>query len=130
MSKTIKLKNDTYWATTSYGVILYDSEAGNNGTITLNDSITNYKYLDIYFRGFNNSNRGGHTQVLTLNSGFIISLNYVNASKAYVYTSKYGMSEKTITPDTSLCNEYCITSASFTSTGESKTYIQKVIGYR
>ena len=50
MARSIKLKNDTYWDSTSYSKILYSNSSGTQSTITLNDNWKNYKVIEILYR--------------------------------------------------------------------------------
>ena len=61
MAKSIKLKNETFIDTSSIvynkiplneilGVVLYENNNGSNETITLNDSVSNYKFIEIFYK--------------------------------------------------------------------------------
>lgn len=49
MSKSIKLKNNIYWDTTSYSKILYDNQNGTQNNFTLSDNIKNYTYVEVIY---------------------------------------------------------------------------------
>lgn len=65
MAKSIKLNSNTYIDSSSVshnrqklsdvlnkvlGVVLYENYDGSNGTITLNDSVSNYKFIEIFYK--------------------------------------------------------------------------------
>ena len=61
MAKSIKLSNETFIDTSSIvynkiplneilGVVLYENNNGSNETITLNDSVSNYKFIEIFYK--------------------------------------------------------------------------------
>ena len=57
--KTSQTNSDTDVYSCNYvnkfdGVILYEDETGINTTVNLNESVANYKYIDIFFRDDNN----------------------------------------------------------------------------
>lgn len=55
MGKEVIFKdNDGYVYPRTYEKVLYNNTAGSNTAITLNDSVVNYQYIEIYYR--NNDN--------------------------------------------------------------------------
>ena len=66
MAKSIKLKNETYIDTSSIvynkiplnevlGKVLYENNNGSTETITLNDSVSNYKFIEIFYKSNDNA---------------------------------------------------------------------------
>lgn len=95
MSKSIKLKNDIYWDTTSYSKILYDNPNGTQSDFTLSDTIANYKYIEVMYGRENwgscpNSSRKGKVYN---NGNMVIHLDYI-----------YGYSSNTIDFSTTSLN--------------------------
>lgn len=68
---------DWFWAG-SDEVVLYENDSGSNGMITLEEALSNYRYIEIYFTD-NNGKSGGYTKVWSPN-GKTICLNIVETS--------------------------------------------------
>lgn len=54
MAKSIQLKNSNNENIYPYALlkefVLYNDDTGSNGTITLTDNVSNYKYIEIFYR--------------------------------------------------------------------------------
>ena len=53
---------------------LYDNPSGSNGTITLSDNITNYSYVEIYFRTNDGAGFRGSQKIEVVNGNNAVSL--------------------------------------------------------
>lgn len=93
---------DWFWAGTEE-YVLYENSSGSTGTITLNASLANYRYVEIYFTD-NNNKSGGYTKVWSPN-GKTICLNIVETSSATSVLNRqtmYTLSGTTMTPNTTV----------------------------
>ena len=54
------------------GTVLYENSQGSTGDITLNDSLSKYKYLEVFWR--NGSNNRSEKVIVTLNQNINLSL--------------------------------------------------------
>lgn len=110
-----------------YEVVLYDNESGANGTITLNDSAANYKYIDIFFR--NNDQQYNFTRIYKPNGKQVSLLtSFTNNETYHIFKSK----RVTISGNQIITNGYAennFVAASVTDWGNN-TYIIRVVGYK
>lgn len=93
---------DWFWAGTEE-YVLYENSGGSTGTITLNASLVNYRYVEIYFTD-NNGKSGGYTKVWSPN-GKTICLNIVETSSTTSVINRqtmYALSGTTMTPNTTV----------------------------
>ena len=91
---------DWFWAGTEE-YVLYENSSGSNGTITLNSSLANYRYVEIYFVD-NNGKSGGYAKVWSPN-GKTVCLDIVETSSASNVIQRqtmYTLSGTTMTPNT------------------------------
>ena len=113
---------------------LYDNANGDNGTITLSDSVTNYEYIEIFYR--NNNDDYASVKVyqpdgksVTLQNGVMAN----NATNTRIWLTVTGVtiSGNTITP-TDLRNGQVELKANtaVALTRVNHAYITRVIGYK
>lgn len=110
------------------GKILYENETGEKGNITLNDSSSNYKYLEIYYK--NDENEFDMTKVYSPN-GRMISLKSLHYYDNVVYTFMKTMliNEKSIIKNATYSGGGYY-GAAMGSTQSDSIYITKIIGYK
>lgn len=111
--------------------ILYESTNGSNGNITLNDSVTNYKYIEILYR--NNDSVFNSVKIETPN-GKVVSLSALTVTGGVIYAKTKAVAINNNTISTKWTNghvEYRIDGAGCTHLGTNNyIYITKVIGYK
>ena len=108
-------------------VTLYDNSSGSSGTITLNDSVANYKYIDIVFEGNN------HTKdcLRTYNpNGKSINLFTGNSNGVYVWIQLENLSFSGVTINRGSQYEIAFTSSGVSNLYTNNIYISKVVGYK
>lgn len=110
---------------------LYENLQGANGNITLSDSVSNYDYIEIFYR--NNSNNYQSVKVYDIenDNAAYVSLCMVggintSTSNAWIVSKNVKVSGTSIT--TYACMEWSVKTASFDATD--KIYITKVLGYK
>lgn len=106
---------------------LYSNSSGTTGTVTLNDSAFNYKYIEIYFRT-GNYFRG--SIMLDINGSQIISgMNFINPTSGFAYCD----ARTIIINGTSITNgdtgNFGIENDKTYSSSGSSIYITRVLGY-
>lgn len=112
---------------------LYNS-SGNAGTITLSYAVSNYTYLEIFYKD-NNSN--GHSCMKVYSPDgkkidlSIIEASDTTASRTYIRRTMYTISGTTITPNVNISGFVQIdgTTITQTSTGTNYLRITRVLGY-
>ena len=107
---------------------LYDNSSGNNGTITLSDSVANYNILEIFYRD-NNGNDFNSTRVFAPN-GKNVSLFCIEANTiTNIRTSRYAISGTSMTLSSSTYTH--LPNKDYpTVTTNNYLYVTKVIGYK
>lgn len=111
------------------GAVLYNSETGSNGAITLSDTSANYTFSDIYFK--NNDDIYSFTRVYNPN-GKKVELLCTSAFTNALYLKGRTISideENITTADTNTYTETCIMNGSYNVSGNNQIYITTVIGY-
>ena len=111
------------------GKILYNNTSGSDTTITLNDAISNYSYLEIY--GYNNPVGGSIYTKYDVSSGQDLNLSIIgtNGTQTRLSTTVYTVSETSLTVKyTQRTTIYNRTIAEQGSNAENK--ITKVIGIK
>lgn len=114
-----------------FEVQLYNNTSGSTGTITLNESVENFEYIEIFFTD-NNNKVGGSVKVYSPN-GKTASLCIVEAGSAvttYFRRTSYAISGTTLTPDTANAGYVRISTATPSHTGGTN-YIKivRVVGF-
>lgn len=106
---------------------LYDNPSGSNGAITLSDNITNYSYIEIYFRTNDGANYRG-SQKLPVSSGTILtSLQYLHCDTAGHYWIK---GKEILLNGTSITNNGYIEVGTNGTSSANYMYITRVLGYK
>lgn len=108
-------------------MVLYDNSTGSNGDITLNDSVANYKYIEIYFKD-NNGKYGGYNRVYSPNGKEVhLSMIEPTSSANLIRNTAYSISGTTMIVGS--CG-YAQISASSVSRNMSQNYIYitRVVG--
>lgn len=123
---------DWFWAGTEE-FVLYENSEGSNGAITLNASLANYRYVEIYFID-NNGKSGGYTKVWSPN-GQSVCLNLTEAGSTTSVLSRqtvYTLSGTSMTPITTNAGylRFSITDKTIANAvvGTNHIYIVRVIG--
>ena len=114
------------------GKVLYNS-SGEAGTISLNDSVANYTYIEIFYTD-NNGNGNSSVKVYQAN-GKNVDLSTIEAGGTTGYTyirrTGYDISTNSITPQTSNMGYVLIDGSTVsTVTGTNYLRITRVIGYK
>lgn len=114
------------------GVELYEKISGSNDTITLNDDLSNYKFIEIYVK--DNNGVGNNATKVFMPNGKNVGISLTEASsatKTYIRRTRYNLSGTQITPNTTTAGYVLIDGSSIsTSTGTNYLYITKVLGWR
>lgn len=107
-------------------IILYDNESGSNANITLNDSVENYEYIEVFYR--NNDNFYSSRKFYKPSGKkFILDSYYVSSTNI-----QFKMNYITITGTTVTRNQF-IEASKNTMTQQNtnaNTYITRIIGYK
>ena len=76
---------------------LYNNDTGTNGDVSLNDSVANYSYIEIFFKD-NNDMYGGYSKLYNIN-GKTFDLNIIEAgaSTTYIRRTRYIANGNTLT---------------------------------
>lgn len=106
---------------------LYDNPSGSNGAITLSDNITNYSYIEIYFRTNDGAGYRG-SQKLPVSSGTILtSLQYLHCDTVGHYWIK---GKEILLNGTSITNNGYIEVGTNGTSSANYMYITQVLGYK
>ena len=139
MAKSIKLSNETFIDTSSIvhnkvllnevlGKVLYENNNGSNENITLNDSVSNYKFIEIFYKS--NDNAYSSVRVDTPN-GKRVSLQAFWSVDNYCYGKIKQVSISNNKINNLAFQQLVIPSgASPTISLSNFIYITKVIGYK
>lgn len=117
-----------------YGAYVLAS-GSNSGTVNLNDNVSNYDYLEIYYTD-NNGVYGGYSKIPTNGTNTInISLSIIEASSiysTYIRRTTYVLRENTLTPNTTSAGYHSLSQGTVSSSNNSTNYIKilKVVGYK
>lgn len=107
---------------------LYSNASGTTGTVTLNDDISNYEYIEIYSQWYTDYTLPCVKLAVgkIVNNKFMISWNTIDSTNKVIFQKTYNISGTSITKDNMM--NYII------NTGTTDTYdvlrITKVIGYK
>lgn len=124
--------NDTYscnYVNKFDGVILYEDETGVNTTVNLNESVENYKYVDIFFRDDNNIY---DTKRFLVKNGAWYSLQIIQYSEDSSNVIIRGKNIQ-LNADKIYNGKYCavlLSASGNTLYWNNNIYICKVIGYK
>lgn len=111
--------------------VLYNDVSGTNSTITLNDSATNYEYIEIIFRNNDNSyqstgrlyNANGHTV-------YLISIGTNSSGKSWLKATEVTLSNNKINFSSNYSEITLANSSSVSITHTNSNYITRVLGYK
>ena len=114
-----------------FNVLLYYNTSGSNGTITLNESVENFSYIEIFY--CDNKGKSGGCFKLFDPHGKTICLSEIGASTStvtYIRRTTYTISGNTITPDLTTAGYVEISGTSISHSGAGSNYlkISAVIG--
>ena len=112
----------------NYPVSLYNNSSGTAGNVTLSDDISNYSYIEIYFKGNNGSIDCAKvpTSFTTVN---LTTGNYYNGSDTFfIQTETVAIGGTTITRKNQ--KEIVINSGQYPNITTTNLYIVKVVGYK
>lgn len=114
-----------------YGTVLYDYPAGDNGNIILNDNISNYEYLEIYYRSNDNYH---HSVKVPTNITYVDLYSFQpeqsNVEGMYVKVRVIELSGSSITTRGSYYKQMFLGLSSSVMYLANYIYITKVIGYK
>ena len=105
---------------------LYNNSSGSNGTITLSDNVSNYEYIEIYYR--NGDGYIDYKKIYSPNGKICgLNLSYYNTGIGHYqnWSGTVNISDTTITHT----KDY-YTSNSTTATAINYIYITRVLGYK
>ena len=107
--------------------VLYNDTTGTNSTITLNDNVSNYNYIEVFYR--DSDNQYNSVKVFSPNNkkAFLTTSTLYN-NKIYYKTKVISISGTSIT-NTSTAQMTCEASGN-TITTDNFIYITRVVGYK
>lgn len=106
--------------------VLYNNATGSNGDISLNDSVANYKYIEIYYMD-NNGQDGGYVKLYNINGKkFDINLIEAGSSSTFIRRTGYTANGNVLTIRQS--GYVQVGSSNHTETGTNYLYITRVVG--
>jgi hypothetical protein len=108
-----------------YGTTLYSDATGSSGDVTLNDSIANYPFIEIFYTssGYESSKKIDTRFVTTFN----LNLPFIYNNEYFDRMSKYSIANNKIT---FLANLTCNSDFTQVSVGNPEIAIKEVIGYK
>ena len=112
------------------GKILYENTSGTTGTVTLSDSSSNYKYLEIFYRS--NDDLYGSIKVSNPNGKNIVIVSAIphnNSNNCYLKSTSLNINSNKITVNS--YSEVALKSNGELTVDTDKNciYITKVLGY-
>lgn len=114
-------------------IILYEHETGSNGSITLNDNVSNYEYVEIYYR--NNGKSYDSTKIYQANDkASKLTIEYIYTSANFVYTENLFKSiyikNNSITVENYGYLQTIDKEINNVNTTDNYIYITRVVGYK
>ena len=106
--------------------VLYENANGSNGNITLNDSVENYRYIEVYYR--NNDNRYNSKKFYKINGKYVVLDSYYSASNDIVWkqqTRLFDGKQFNVISNAEVSNA----TISYIKTN-SNTFVMLIIGYK
>lgn len=125
------IHNDSGWVSINPAKVLYENSSGSNGTITLNDNLSNYSKIEIYWRSEYNNDWYTHTFIRP--NGRTTNLSYVEVSKTDIMEEFYVFGRRIFCIDNTIStydNQFGLTNFETAVHKQNRFYIAKVIGYR
>ena len=111
------------------GVVLYENSTGSNDSITLNDSITNYKYIEIFYGSATRYQTSSKIDLRVNNGGTLTEIHSDNNGAMYFNTRTITISGTTLATDGTRYSSG--QSGAWTNWSNTNSiYIYKVIGYK
>ena len=113
------------------GIVLYDNSSGNNGTLTLSDNLSNYQYIELFYR--NNDGYLGSAKVYKPNGKYTTLMSFTGMTNSAVYVKfrVIKMNENTISTDSTRYREFLLADSGIGSWQQTNyIYLTKVIGYK
>ena len=111
-----------------HGTVLYETENGTTGNVTLNDDADNYDYIEIFAhrgtRYFSHKLYKPDTKTIGLLSGTYVEEN------VYIYVQQNTINGTTITRGKSALAQFGNETTVHVFTEENAMYIDKVVGYK
>lgn len=106
--------------------VLYDNPDGENGTITLNDNATNYKYLEIFY----GNNTILSTRTLAFNDNVILlTQNYIpNTAYYHIYYEALRITDNQLVSENSKRVDFNVDGMTIYESTQMRVY--RVIGYK
>lgn len=114
-------------------IILYENETGSNSSITLNDDVSNYEYVEIYYR--NNGKSYDSTKIYQANDKTTkLTMEYIYTSGNFVYTENLFKSiyieNNSITVENYGYLQTIDKEINNVNTTDNYIYITRVVGYK
>lgn len=112
---------------------LYEDSTGSLGTITLDDDVSNYEYIEIFYKTNNNYFDSKKITSEAYGSGKTITLSlyaYTNTGISYQNFREIVVDGTSITTKGSNYGQLTVRSSSNTLTNTNNIYIYKVVGYK
>lgn len=112
------------------GIELYNNPSGTNGDVTLNDSVANYSYIEIY--GYANGYYTSHKTAAFSGQNITIHNQYNIGHLLVITTTRYTLNGTSIIVDVSNSGYATINTSNVAGLSEGTNYfnITKVIGYK
>lgn len=107
-------------------IILYENSNGSNGNITLNDSVNNYKYIEVYYK--NNDNRYNSKKFYDINGKYVVLDSYYSSNSDIVWKQQTRLFNGT--QFNVVANAECSAAAITYIKTTSNTFVTLVLGYK
>ena len=114
------------------GKILYDNPSASNGTITLSDDVSNYSYLEIYFRTNDGWQYEGYQKCMMAgnnSTNHTLIATWTTTSGACYFKAKNININGTSITNTGYA-EVNLSGGAPTTTASNNIYIRRVLGYK
>ena len=111
-------------------IVLYEKKAGTTANFTLKENISNFKYLEIFFRShddFYSSRKIYHNNASSIKFD-LTSDNFVTNTVLYIKSTVYSITNKNVS--VSGYGQLGINTTDITHTNKNLIYITKVFGYK
>lgn len=148
MSKRFKYKDNNYLDSTGIvhnkvflnevlGKVLYENNNGSNETITLNDNVSNYEYIKIFYKNNDNVFNSVDVHIAKTNTAKIVALGAWTSASDFMYFKYKNITiSGNIISNTSTFAKYPFIEYSMSTSGISwlgqnnYIYITRVVGYK
>lgn len=119
------------------GVILYENSDGSNTNITLNDNVSNYEYIKIFYKNNDNVFNSVDVYIAKTNMAKVVALGAwtISSDVMYFKYKNITISENIISNTTALAEypfiEYSMSTSGIIWLGQNNyIYITRVVGYK